>query len=263
MWFKFFLLALVLAACQNSPDTSKYKNVKGDYITRTKGQKTEIPPLQMIPSMTEKEDPNLPKITKEYFRCKGSFSNPIRAEQLAGQVVKHLDCGGSQKHSLPVKEGKEWIPAILIQLLNEIQTKTSKKVVITSGHRCPEHNKYVDASPMNQYSKHQIGAEVDFYVAGMEYQPEKILQIIFDHYKNHSEKDLKEFKRYEKPNSNVVTKPWMNKEIFIKLFQPSEGRNLDNRHPFPYISIQVRYDLERGERLEYSWDRAFREYLRY
>ena len=31
------------------------------------------------------------------------------------------------------------------------------------------------------------------------------------------------------------TIPWFNKEIFIKLYRKSEGRDGDNRHPYPYL----------------------------
>ena len=47
--------------------------------------------------------------------------------------------------------------------------------------------------------------------------------------------------------SHLAIEPWQNKEILIKLYQKDEGRDLDNRHPHPYISIQVRYDRDRGE----------------
>ena len=32
---------------------------------------------------------------------------------------------------------------------------------------------------------------------------------------------------------NVLIPPWYNKEILIKLFKKNEGRDLDNRHPYP------------------------------
>jgi hypothetical protein len=44
----------------------------------------------------------------------------------------------------------------------------------------------------------------------------------------------------------------MNKEILIKFYMPNEGRNADNRHPFPYLSIQVRFDRETNMRVAYS-----------
>lgn len=206
------------------------------------------------------------EITKEYFRCKGNTLNPIKSDIVRGEVVKYHDCGGPSRHSMPLFNGKEGVYAILIDLLNHIQTKTNHRVIITSGHRCPEHNTYVDASTQNQYSKHQIGAEVDFYVQGLETHPDTIINTLMNYYKedpSYKDKaDYSEFKRYEK-GTDQATLPWMNKEIFIKLYKATEGRNDDNRHPYPYISIQVRHDRELNKRVNYSWDEAFGNYLRY
>lgn len=208
-----------------------------------------------------------PKITKEYFRCKGSSLNPVHTEQQKGELVRYFDCGGSEKHSLPLRNGKEFIYPILIDLLNYIQANTQKKVVITSGHRCPEHNVYVDSSVANQSSKHLIGAEVSFYVQGMEDRSEAIVKLIQEYYKTTSkyqnQKEFLEFQRYEKPDAKVSTAPWYNKEIFVKFFKKKEGRNFDNRHPYPYISIQVRYDWETQQKVVYSWDLAYKNYLRH
>ena len=63
--------------------------------------------------------------------------------------------------------------------------------------------------------------------------------------------------------SDVAIKPWYNREIFIKLYQKNEGRNFDNRHPYPYISVQVRYDYDAQKKVTYSWDKAFRNYMRW
>ena len=114
-------------------------------------------------------------------------------------------------------------------------------MIITSGHRCPQHNTYVDPSYYNRTSKHLIGAEVSFYVQGMEYLAETIAHYLQDYYHTHFDRpDYAVFKRYEKNDTNVSTQPWYNKEIFIKLFKKDEGHNFDNRHPYPYVSIQVR-----------------------
>jgi hypothetical protein len=263
----FILLLFVLSACQSNDsalDASvKRKNQKGEYIFRKQDESTAIPPMTpVIRQPYPWEHGKIPSITKEFFRCKGSALNSARSETVRGEVVKYHDCGG--KHSLPLKNGKEWIYPVLIDILNHLQMSTGKRAIITSAHRCPEHNTYVDPSPLNQYSKHQMGAEVDFYIQGMEDQPEKVVQLILDYYQNHTGgKAFTEFKRYEKNDTNVSTQPWMNKEIFIKLFKPKEGRNYDNRHPYPYISLQVRYDREKDERVAYSWDQAFRNFLRY
>lgn len=196
-------------------------------------------------------------ITKEYFRCRGSDLNPPIPILKDGKVVENIfDCHGADSHSLPIRHEKEFIYPILIELVNEIQSATGKPVIITSGHRCPSHNRYVDAEAKNQASKHQIGAEVTFYVAGLEHNPEVVLNSIFAFYgstpRYASEgKEYTQFERYDK-ETDVSTKPWMNKEILIKLYMPHEGRNTDNRHPFPYLSIQVRFDRETNMRVAYS-----------
>ena len=139
--------------------------------------------------------------------------------------------------------------------------------MITCGHRCPEHNTYSDSSPKNQHSKHMIGAEVSFYVQGMEYKPETIIKYLQEYYKSNpkykGQKDFEEFQRYDKEDSDVSIQPWYNKEIFVKLYNKKEGRDFDNRHPYPYISIQVRYEVDRQEKVIYTWDKATRNYLRF
>lgn len=208
-----------------------------------------------------------PKITKQFFRCKGNFLNPVRVVQKGKEWERYYDCGGIQKHSLPLRDQQEFIYPILIDLLNEIQIKTGKRVVITCGHCCPEHAMYLDSSSANQTSKHQIGAEVDFYVEGLERHPEKIVEIILAFYREQPKykglKEYQEFKRYEKGEVNVSMLPWYNKEIFVKVFKETEGRDFDNQHSYPYLSIQVRYDWDLKERVAYSWEKAFRQFYRW
>ena len=179
-------------------------------------------------------------ITKEYFRCKGSSMNPPIPIIHDGKVIENLfDCHGADSHSLPIRHEREFIYPILLELVNEIQASTGKPVIITSGHRCPAHNRYVDQSPKNQASKHLIGGEVCFYVAELERNPEVVLNAIFAFYRSNPRyaaegKVYTEFERYDK-EVDVSTQPWINKEILIKLYLPHEGRDGDNRHPFPYF----------------------------
>ena len=112
-----------------------------------------------------------------------------------------------------------------------------------------------------------IGAEVDFYVRGQEDQPMKIVEMLMNYYKEHpSFKNKREyvlFSRYEKEDTGVSVFPWYNKEIFIKLYQKDEGRDFDNKHPYPYIGIQVRHDRELGQRVSYTWEKAYQNYHRF
>lgn len=269
---KKFLLLLIFAAlvgCDAGDITHeariKRKNEKAEYIVRTSDQFTFIPPMEPAAPpeyfWDRVKKGQLAPVTKEYFRCKGSSSNPSKAEMVRGEQVRYFDCGGREKHSLFLADGEEFVYPILLKLLNHVQNKLQKRVVITSGYRCPDHNTYVDTSPSNQASKHMIGAEVDFYVQGMEQRPLDVVQVLLDYYKDQNE--YAQFTRYDKPDAVVSTNPWMNKEVFIKLHKSNEGRNFDNRHPYPYITVQVRYDREKNARITYSWDKAFRGYLRY
>lgn len=261
----FFGILLLLTACNSESSEKNYSTIKGEYIYRQHDEqlfsieKPKIVDRGLYP--WENGVGKHAKITKEFFRCKGSTLNPPRIMQKDKEILRFYDCGGSQKHSLPLKDDKEYIYPILIDLLNYLQTKTEKKVVITSGHSCPDHNSFLDSSVKNQSTKHLLGAEVDFYIQGMENQPNKVVDLIQGYYKEKSKykglKDYEEFQRYEKGDSNTVTKPWYNKEVFIKLYKKDEGRDGDNRHSFPYISIQVRYDWDAKEKVTYSWEKAF------
>ena len=85
--------------------------------------------------------------------------------------------------------------------------KKKKQVVITSGHRCPEHNRYNDPLPKNQYSKHMIGAEVSFYVKGLEKNPEEVVVLLQEYFKQNPDyqklPEYQEFKRWEKLDSDI------------------------------------------------------------
>ena len=272
--FAIFSVAILIltfcTACENEQHEKTLTDTSSEYIWR-KSDDIKLcyttPEAKKVIEYPWKdyEGKSLRPISKEYFRCKGMSLNPPRVMQENGkETARYLDCGGAEKHSLPIRNNKEYIYPILIELLNHIQTITKKQVIITSGHRCPTHNTYVDPSPQNLASKHMLGAEVNFYVQGLENQPEAIVKILMDYYKTHTRylllKDYQEFKRFEK-NTTTSILPWYNKEIFIKLFQASEGRNIDNRHAHPYVSIQVRFDRERNVGLNFSWEQA-QQFLR-
>jgi hypothetical protein len=263
-------IAIIVSSCSSADETPEQYEV-GEFIYRHHDEFLFTPQLpekvKLDPYPWDKDlVAHLPKITKEFFRCKGSSLNPERVIEHGDKITKLSDCGGTDRHSLPLRNEREFIYPVLIDLMNYIQATTGKRVVVTSGHRCPVHNLYVDPSPGNQSSKHMLGAEMSFYVQGMEYQPDKVITILMDYYAHTKEfQDLPEFRnfeRYDKATTSVNTPPWYNKEIFIKLFMPAEGRNLDNRHPYPYVSVQVRFDRQTKENVTYSWEKAIKNYLR-
>jgi hypothetical protein len=270
-------LLLALAACsgmeQSEQEKLRRQNAKGEFIHRSHDEYhyTLHPPKHRVRERYPWEMSYIgkhSKITKEHFRCKGSSTNPPHNDHKdPARPANYFDCGGFQKHSLPLKNNKEFVYPVLIDLLNYVQAKTGCKVVITCGHRCPVHNSYADNSSYNQNSKHMIGAEVDFYVQGMEQKPEEVVKILMQYYKEASiyqgDKQYQEFQRLNKGELNVITAPWFNKEILIKLYSKSEGRDFDNRHPYPYLSLQVRFDRELNEKVICNWQKAFKEYQRY
>ena len=176
--FKIFLslLLLFLWGCSSSSEDNsiptRYRNQKGEYIYRNHDEYLFAvqPPEKVLPLPYPWEKGltgNYPRITKEFFRCKGNSLDPCHIVSENEEIKRYYDCGGIQKHSLPLRDNKEFIYPILIDLVNYIQAKNHKRVVITSGHRCPEHNAYTDPSTENQTSKHMLGAEVSFYVQGL------------------------------------------------------------------------------------------------
>ncbi|PIS00533.1 MAG: hypothetical protein COT84_06940 [Chlamydiae bacterium CG10_big_fil_rev_8_21_14_0_10_35_9] len=251
MKYSFLVLPLLfLLGCSGLEKTEynkiRKKNCSGEYIKRRRADKYEI---DLVPSQKKQElysweDPNreyLPKITKDFFRCKGNPLNP------PNNSLK--DCEGSHRHSLPIIHGKEGIYPILLEVLNYIQTKTKQKVAITCGHRCPKHNAYSEPSKVK--SLHMYGAEVDFYVKGYEDKPLDVIDLIEEYFQKQPRYKNKglylNFKRQNK--KGVQTPQWINKEISITLYLKTEGRDFDNRHPYPYINIQVNYDRDLNEKV--------------
>lgn len=278
-WFKnkfhIFLILGLLAGCSGLEDSERERirkqNASGQAVYRSHDEKyySLASPKHVERESYPWEDTLIGdqvRITKEFFRCKGSSLNPHLSKNEKGETTYCLDCSGTTQHSLPLKDGREFVYPALIDLLNFIQEKSRKKVIITCGHRCPTHNTYADPSKMNQTSKHMIGAEVDFYVKGWEWSPEKVVALIQSYYAENtfyrSDPRFTEFKRYEK-TTNVTTLPWYNKEIFVKIFKKDEGRDLDNTHRYPYVSIQLKWDRETESPVSYSWSKAFNGYLRY
>ena len=205
-------------------------------------------------------------ITKEHFRCKGSGASPIKRVVQYGQEVNVTDCRGIHEHSLPLKNEKEWIFPLFIELLNFIQNTIEKKVIVTCGHRCPTHNLYADDSKINQTSKHQVGAEVDFYVEGLEYEPWKVVDAIRLFYKEHpTYKGISLFEEFSLISTNkygLSHKGLCNKEIEVRVVEANEGRDGDNAHPYPYITIELRYDRDTKKSVHFNWHAAHYNFLR-
>ncbi len=269
------IVFFVLASCSSIERSQNQKTKQGNESKELiyRNSKDRLYPLADLKSHLRDPYPwekdykgRHPMITKEAFRCKGD-SNHLskKKENIPTQLI--LDCAGGLKHSLPVLGGQEFVYPILIDLLNYIQIKTSCPVLITCGHRCPAHNSYADASFYNLSSKHMIGGEVDFYVVGMENKTQEIIDLIMRYY---TEKEwykgnleYSKFQRLDHEKVNVSTDPWYNKEVLVKLYKKEEGRDFDNQHLNSYLSIQVRFDREKNEKVIYSREKAFNGYMRY
>ena len=250
-------ILISLIGCSNFGHLEQKKARKRNLVINSiKRQENEI--LFPFPKTQQKKRKSYPweskyigenrRITEEFFRCRGGMIySPVHIHHF------HLDCRGIEAHSLPIKGEKEFIYPILIKLLNHIQEKTGKKVIITCGHCCPAHRLY--AKPLTaQTSKHLIGAEVDFYVEGFENSPAAIIEIL-ERYFNAPFERCKKCSRSE-------TSTWQNKEISITLFDSKGGRDLDNSHPYPYLSIQVLYDMEQSQAVHFNWKQAYHGFLK-
>lgn len=238
------LLLLLLMSC-SSKETNYSKRLKESNLQIDKiGSKGRVElPTTTFKEMAPPHFPwegsatrRLPPITKEYFRCKGNPLNPKKKWlNERGQTEEISDCGGYEEHGLPVANGKEEIPQALVDLLNNLQKKLDRRVVITSGHRCSKHNRYVDPSKENKTAKHLLGTEVSFYVEDYERRPQEVLKALFSLFPKETFKQGAE-------SLDVAAKPWYSQDLMIKLYNQDEGRNFDNRHPYPYLSVQTRKD---------------------
>jgi len=203
------------------------------------------------------------KITKESFRCRGSSAHSDRKIINSDGVEESLtDCEGLGSHSLPVRDGEEFIYETLINLLNYLQREHRKRVIITSGYRCPVHNRYCNHARTNLTSKHQIGAEVDFYIDGMQTSPEEVVKKIMQYYQD-DEPPYQQFRKMVKERNGVEYTTWYNKEIFININDYRISNDLDNNFPHPYITIELRIDRETETKIDYTWHQATNGYMRY
>lgn len=148
---------------QAEKEKIRRRNCKGEYIYRNQNDyfyPIATPVHQQREPYPWESVAHLPKITKDFFRCKGSSTNPSLTDASdPSKPVTWNDCEGSSRHGLPILSGKEGVYPVLVELLNYLQKKTGKRVIVTCGHRCPAHNAYSDPTKENRTSKHQIGAE--------------------------------------------------------------------------------------------------------
>jgi hypothetical protein len=266
----FCVLLCVACSGGGSNEKQQEKKEKGEFVYRRSHEKVcsvSSPQPKSSPRYAWEENfvGGYQRITKEFFRCKGSLLHPEKSVfKSVAEKETITDCDGN--HSIFILDGKEHIYSVLIDILNYIQKETGGRVVITSGYRCPKHNTYVDPSSYNRTSKHMVGAEVKFFVEGMEDSPKRALELIKKYYKENERyggaKEYLEFKEYN-GSTNVATTPVYNKEVFVKLFKKEEGRSFDNDHSYPYIDLQVRYDPQRRHRVFYSWNAAYHNYYRW
>lgn len=237
----FFLFVSCSKAEKRQEEQLKKFHQKMGYITRLKGQRQFIFPA-IKKSAAPKyhflrvSDTGLPLITKEYFRCKGSCSSGVR--YLNSEII--FDCDGIKSHSLPIKEGKEFIYPILIQTLNVLQERLNKRITILEAHRCPKHNRFVDASYKNSFSKHQIGAKVTFYFEDVSCNT--VLDILFQFFEG---KKQKLFARKS---------GWANKYINVCLHKDVN----ENEQIGEYLSLEVLFDSQTQKRIEYTYQKAHR-----
>ncbi|MCB1084549.1 MAG: hypothetical protein KDK60_00425 [Chlamydiia bacterium] len=253
----FLLVVSVLGGCSGLEKSEK-KRVREQNLILAPIQRLDSEHFFSLPPPTLKTRPPYPwehkrigshlRITKEFFRCRGNALHPPIQVIKYGNLVYHLDCGGIEQHSLPLKEGKEYVSQILVDLLNYLQETLDKKVVITCGHRCPDHNLYADPTKKGQTSKHLVGAEVDFYVEGLERDPQVVIDALLAYFNE----------PLKRSNSltEASTPSWFNQEIALTLFLKNEGRDIDNSHPYPYLSLQDRTT-------HYNWHTAHSGFIKY
>ena len=221
-----------LTACsgleQSEREKARRRNCKGEYIYRNKGDffypiaaPASRPPRALSLGIGVQSPPHHQGI----FPLQRQLPESSHVDPSdPAKPLPCSDCEGSRRHGLPIIQGKEGVYPILLDLLNYLQKKTGKRVIITCGHRCPAHNTYSDPS-RKPHSKHQIGAEVDFYVQGMEERPQEIAGLLMQYYQEtpstKTTRNSLNSSAMRKPDTEI--QPWMNKEIFIKLYQ-KKGR---------------------------------------
>src|ERR1700733_12602576 len=101
------LLLFLCSGCSSSEESAEEKmrrlNQKGEYIYRHHDEFLfGVVPPQTKPAPVypweEGQSGAHPRITKEFFRCKGTSLNPVHIIQTDGkETARYYDCNGGQK----------------------------------------------------------------------------------------------------------------------------------------------------------------------
>lgn len=255
---------LLLTGCVSVEDTQMEKfYAKNEIREKIYRFEEEIEYPLLPPQKKEKEkypwekeaQVKLDPVAVSDFICKGSKKHPNRIIVRASQEeLSYEDCGGKEEHGTPT------IYPILPRLLNRVQELTGRRVVITSGFRCPKHEQYLHPGEVAPSSLYTHGAACDFYVEGLQNSPQIVIKIIQDFYKQDPatshDPSFTVFHRLPLDTSHAVT-PWINREICLIINTDQEGRNPDNAHDFPYISLLVHYDREAKKPIKTTWQGIF------
>jgi hypothetical protein len=254
----FLLLLFLLSSCSTADERVELRrmnnNKSSEKIYRLSSERVyketdmELASRELYPWENETE---FSKITMNTLRCRGNISHKKRVKD----KKEYEDCGGMHHHGLPYIDGEEFVYPVLISLLNKVQNSLNKKVVVTSGHRCPKHNSYLTLGT-SRISKYMIGAKVDFYVEGLEDNYEDVIERIMYLYEGEKE----EYSLFKKIAAKGSSPSWRNKEVIITTAHDGEHTVLLKKN-HPVISIEVRYDRERDARVILDWKKAYQGFI--
>ncbi|MGC9366642.1 MAG: D-Ala-D-Ala carboxypeptidase family metallohydrolase [bacterium] len=199
----------------------------------------------------------IPDLTPDDFRCKGdSAVHPV----CRWNNHEYCDCRGG---GLP----QAGIDPQLLNLLNELQRRFNKPVIVNSGYRCPQHNSYIAAelynwtddcgNPGNPYevstqSRHMMGAAADFYVQDYELNPVEVIDTILSiQGLNQQSPEVRIYWVNQKKRDGSYStdyyhyRAYSTPQWWIHPYAPQEGRDLDNRHySGVYIHIHHRVNFD-------------------
>lgn len=254
------LLIFLFTACSTANDRVQKKRMKNNISTEKiyrlsheKAYEVEKPKLVRKMSYPWESETAYPKITMDTLRCRGDISH--EKKERGGKVYE--DCKGLYEHGLPYVDGEEFVYPVLVHLLNKVQGAFDKKVVVTSGHRCPKHNTYLSLGK-SKISRYMIGAKVDFYVEGMENNTEEIIERIMHFYSDEEDR----YSRFQRVSHDNGSYSWKNKEISISISREGEHSIIEGKKN-SVISIEVRYDRDREELVRVEWDKAYQGFIRH